>query len=92
MHTNLDNMYGGVSFQIAKKISLQSIRVLRPKKHMLIKLTTYCPTTHTQKVKNALFSNGAGRVGELYDRCSFVSSGVGSFRPLKGADPFSGKI
>jgi len=92
MHTNLDNIYGGVSFQIANKISLQNVEILKPKTNLLTKLTAYCPSTHTDIVKNALFANGAGRVGDLYDRCSFVSSGMGSFRPLEGADPFSGKI
>tara|TARA_B100001250_G_scaffold390618_1_gene390756 strand:+ start:344 stop:1441 length:1098 start_codon:yes stop_codon:yes gene_type:complete len=92
MHTNLDNIHGGVSFEIAKKISLQHVSTLKPKKNLLNKLTVYCPPSHTNLVKNALFDNGAGRVGEVYDRCSFVSSGTGSFRPLKGANPFSGEI
>ena len=92
MHTNLDNIYGGVSFQIANKISLKNVEILKLKTNFLTKLTVYCPSSHTEIVKNALFAHGAGRVGELYDRCSFVSSGIGSFRPLEEADPFSGKI
>ena len=92
MHTNLDNMYGGVSFQIAKKILLENTQILKPKTSLLSSLSVYCPVEHTEKVKNALFASGAGRVGELYDRCSFVSKGMGSFRPLEGAVPFSGKI
>ena len=92
MHTNLDNIYGGVSFQIADKLHLQNNQILKPKTSILTKMTTYCPSSHTELVKNALFENGAGRVGPLYDRCSFVSSGQGSFRPLDGANPFSGKV
>jgi len=92
MHTNLDNIYGGVSFQIANQISLQKPQILKPKTNLLTKLSVYCPDTYTDKVKNALFASGAGRVGEFYDRCSFVSNGTGSFRPLEGANPFSGKI
>jgi dinuclear metal center YbgI/SA1388 family protein len=92
MHTNLDNQYGGVSFELANKIPLQKTRVLKPKKNTLTKLTTYCPSSYTEIVRNALFDNGAGEVGQLYDRCSFTSSGEGSFRPLDGADPFYGKV
>ena len=92
MHTNLDNIYGGVSFQIANKIGLKHAQILKPKTNLLTKLSVYCPTSHVDKVKNALFKSGAGKVGEFYDRCSFVSSGVGSFRPLEGASPFSGNI
>jgi len=92
MHTNLDNIYGGVSFQIANKISLQNPRILKPKTNLLTKLSVYCPEAYTDKVKNALFASGAGRVGEFYDRCSFVSHGMGSFRSLEGANPFAGNI
>ena len=92
MHTNLDNMYGGVSFQIANKIGLENTRILKPKTNLLSKLSVYCPPSYTDKVKNALFTSGAGRVGESYDRCSFVSNGTGSFRPLEGANPFAGSV
>ena len=92
MHTNLDNIYGGVSFKIADQINLTNNRILKPKTSLLTKMTTYCPSTHTDLVKNALFRSGAGRVGSFYDRCSFVSSGTGSFRPLDGSNPFSGKV
>ena len=92
MHTNLDNIRGGVSFQMANKMSLQNIQILKPKTSQLTKLSVYCPIDYSDKVKNALFDSGAGRVGHLYDRCSFVSTGLGSFRPLQGADPFSGQI
>jgi dinuclear metal center YbgI/SA1388 family protein len=91
MHTNLDNLFGGVSFEIAKKIPLDDVRVLKPKANMLTKLSFYCPKTHTETVKNELFARGAGKVSDFYDRCSFVSNGEGSFRPLKDARPFSGK-
>ena len=92
MHTNLDNIYGGVSFQIANKLSLEKTQILKQKTNAVTKLTTYCPSSHTNVVKNALFASGAGRLGQLYDRCSFTSTGMGSFRPLKGAIPFSGNI
>ena len=92
MHTNLDNIYGGVSFQIADKINLEKTKILMPKTSILTKMTVYCPPSHTELVKNALFDSGAGRVGQFYDRCSFVSSGMGSFRPLEGSSPFSGEV
>jgi len=92
MHTNLDNIQGGVSFQIAKKISLDNTKILKPKKGLLSSLSVYCPKDYTEKVQNALFNSGAGKIGELYDRCSFISNGIGTFRPLNGAIPFSGHI
>ena len=47
MHTNLDNIYGGVSFEISKKISLKNTSILRPKNNVLSKLVTYCPSDST---------------------------------------------
>ncbi len=92
MHTNLDNIYGGVSFRIAEKIQLENTRFLKPKTNLLSKLTVYCPSSHTKKVKEALFLHGAGGIGNLYDKCSFTSQGIGTFRALKGSDPFLGQI
>ena len=60
--------------------------------NVLTKLTTYCPSNHVEIVNNALFESGAGRVGQLYDRCSFHSHGTGSFRPLEGSTPFLGNV
>ena len=92
MHTNLDNIHGGVSFQIAKKILLQNTKILKPKTNLFSQLSVYCPAAYTTEVQNALFASGAGRVGDSYDRCSFLSKGMGSFRPLEGAKPFTGSI
>ncbi len=54
-------------------------------------LVTYVPRERTADVLEALFGVGAGRVGN-YDRCAFVSSGTGQFRPLPGANPSVGQL
>lgn len=54
-------------------------------------LVVYVPKNALNKVKNALFSAGAGKYG-LYDECAFMTRGKGQFRPLDGARPFIGKI
>ena len=35
IHTNLDNIYGGVSFIIAKKLNLLNSKILKPKENTL---------------------------------------------------------
>ncbi len=50
----------------------------------------YVPESHLEAVLEAMFRSGAGRAGN-YDRCCFVHRGLGRFRPLPGAAPFSGK-
>ncbi|MDD5697047.1 MAG: hypothetical protein PHH77_00370 [Victivallaceae bacterium] len=57
----------------------------------LVKLEVYVPLTHAEAVKTALFSAGAGRLGN-YDCCCWQSSGTGQFRPLAGSHAFIGEL
>lgn len=88
-HTNLDHVVGGVNWQIAKRLGLQNIKVLAPKKQLLNKLAFFCPVENTQEVLKALFEAGAGEIGE-YSNCSFRSEGLGTFLPGDNANPVIG--
>lgn len=57
---------------------------------MLI-LCFYVPTKDKERVKEALFLRGAGKMGN-YDQCCFEISGKGQFRALEGANPTLGKV
>ncbi|GHE29496.1 Nif3-like dinuclear metal center hexameric protein [Sphingobacterium griseoflavum] len=91
IHTNLDNVFGGVSSKIAEKLELASYATLRPKTGLLKKLAVFVPRTHVDTVREALFSAGAGAIGN-YDQCSYNTVGYGTFRPLPGAEPAVGDI
>lgn len=91
IHTNLDNIVGGVSSKIASKLALQSQAVLRPKSGLLKKLVLYVPRAHVEAVRQALFDAGAGHIGN-YDQCSYNTAGYGTFRPLEGAEPTIGVV
>ncbi len=91
IHTNLDNIVGGVSSKIADKLSLTNQAILSPKSGQLKKLVVYVPRTHVEEVRRALFESGAGAIGN-YDECSYNSAGYGTFRPLEGADPAIGNV
>lgn len=56
-----------------------------------LKLVTFVPVEHTGAVLDALAAAGAGTIGN-YERCSFRLTGTGTFRPVAGADPFSGEV
>ena len=90
-HTNLDNVLAGVNQKICEKLSLVNTRILVPKQHGLFKLITYAPLTHADVVRSALFSAGAGFIGN-YDSCSFNTPGQGTFRAGEGASPYAGEI
>ena len=89
-HTNLDMLSKGVSRKMAELLGLSDLKVLQPLKGRLIKLVTFVPGDHLERVRDAVFSAGAGFVGN-YDRCGFVVSGTGSFRGGEGTNPFAGE-
>ena len=57
----------------------------------MYKITFYVPVTHVEIVKSAMFTAGAGQIGD-YECCAWQVLGVGQFRPLAGATPFIGTI
>jgi len=57
----------------------------------LVHIAFYVPLSHLEQVKSAIFSAGAGKVGN-YDCCSWQTLGEGQFRPLAGANPFLGQV
>jgi dinuclear metal center YbgI/SA1388 family protein len=90
-HTNLDNVQNGVNAMLCEKAGIKNCRILTPKPSILRKLVTFCPSDFAEKVRNALFSAGAGHIGN-YDSCSFNLTGDGTFRALEGTNPFVGTI
>jgi hypothetical protein len=55
------------------------------------KLVVFVPPEALEGVRDAVFSAGAGRIGD-YERCSWYTEGTGTFRALPGADPSVGEV
>ena len=55
------------------------------------KLVVFVPPDALDAVREALFSAGAGLIGN-YERCSWYTEGTGTFRPLEGAEPTVGEM
>lgn len=91
-HTNLDKAEVGLNDFLAARLGLEWIRTLNPSDpETLYKLVVYVPSDATEKMVEVFGKNGAGAIGP-YDYCTFRSSGIGTFRPLAGANPFIGKV
>jgi dinuclear metal center YbgI/SA1388 family protein len=89
IHTNLDNISGGVSGMLANKLQLRNLQILAPKKHVLSKLVTFIPVADTDTVLKHITTTGAGSIGN-YSECSFTVTGTGRFRPDQQANPYKG--
>jgi dinuclear metal center YbgI/SA1388 family protein len=94
-HTNLDVARDGTGTSDPVVRLLDASRVV-PLTHEVrdaaeAKLVTFVPGEHRDAVLDALADAGAGVIGD-YERCSFRTSGTGTFRPGVGTDPFSGAV
>jgi len=54
------------------------------------KLVVFVPAEALDRVRDALFAAGAGRIGD-YERCSWYTEGTGTFRGGEGARPTIGE-
>jgi dinuclear metal center YbgI/SA1388 family protein len=89
-HTNIDVVKNGVSWMMARKLSLQKLKPLIPQKGLLKKLVTFVPTEALGAVHEAVSNAGAGQLGN-YDFCSFSGEGTGTFKANELAHPFVGQ-
>ena len=55
----------------------------------MVQLCFYVPETHVEIVKKAIFSAGAGRIGN-YEHCAWQVLGQGQFKPIAGSTPYLG--
>lgn len=89
-HTNLDFTKDGVSFQLANKLGLHSLKFLKNISENLTKLVVFVPFDFTEKVAESIHNNGGGIIGE-YTNCSFRIPGKGTFRGSEKSNPRLGE-
>lgn len=91
-HTNFDRCALEVIHRASDALGLKPLGRLFEKNNTdeLCRLIVFVPTSHIEKVSQAVFKAGAGQIGN-YDQCSFQTKGVGQFRGLGGTHPYLGK-
>ena len=91
-HTNLDIAAGGINDYLAKTLNLEGIEPLEiTTEDSLFKIVVFVPKDYLEQVREALAAAGAGWLGN-YSHCSFQAQGIGTFKPLAGANPFLGEV
>ncbi len=90
IHTNLDNVMGGVNSKLCDVLGILNVEILAPGNGELTKLVTFVPEAQAEVIRVALFNAGAGNIGN-YDNCSFNSVGEGTFRAGKNTTPYIGE-
>jgi len=92
-HTNADAASPGVSDALADALGLAVEEVLAPGLGGpdLDKWVVFVPTEQADGVREAMFSAGAGHIGD-YSHCSWGVTGTGQFLAHEGATPTIGKV
>ncbi|WP_299128418.1 Nif3-like dinuclear metal center hexameric protein [uncultured Winogradskyella sp.] len=90
IHTALDNAFKGVNSIICDQLNLENKKILIPQSGTIKKLQTYVPTNHAEALRQALFTAGAGNIGN-YESCSFSSKGEGTYKGNEASNPTIGK-
>ena len=89
IHTNLDKVFNGVNSKIAERLGLRSTTILKPESN-LFKLSVFVPMQDAENLRSALFSAGAGNIGN-YSEASFSVKGVGTFKGNEDSNPRIGE-
>jgi dinuclear metal center YbgI/SA1388 family protein len=93
-HTALDVAAGGTNDVLADLLGMTERTPLRAAaataRDAELKLVTFVPASHVEVVSQAVFSAGAGRIGD-YSSCSFRMAGSGTFLGGEGTHPAVGQ-
>lgn len=91
-HTNYDIVEGGLNEIFCSKLGFDEANILDTTYHeKLYKLAVYVPCEYKDMILKVISDAGSGSIG-CYSHCTFSSSGMGTFKPLEGSNPFIGKV
>ncbi len=90
VHTNFDISENGLNDYVGNLLGIRKERPIQMSNEKIYKLAVYVPADYANKLRDVLFSAGAGKIGN-YSDSSFNIFGIGTFKPLEGSKPFVGK-
>ena len=96
LHTGLDAAPGGINDVLAEIVGIadpQPLQRLTPTDSPFCKLVVFVPAADIDKVSEAVFAAGAGRINDdsNYSKCSFRSAGRGTFQGDDKSSPAIGR-
>ena len=89
-HSAFDNCRGGINDILARRLGLSDVEPLRFAEGLRqCKIVVFVPDSDLERVADALFAAGAGKIGE-YSQCSFRLAGTGTFFGSEATNPTIG--
>lgn len=90
-HTNYDSMAGGLNEVLAGKLELVDLDIIEEQSKQWYKFVIFVPPEAEEKIRNVICREGGGS-WRNYSCCTFNVKGKGTFIPLEGSKPYTGKI
>ncbi len=93
-HTALDAAVGGTNDVLAAALRLRVCgSLVLPPRRRHVKLVVFVPESHVEEIAGAVFTAGAGRIGNRtrYSQCSFRTKGTGTFFGDESTSPAVGE-
>jgi len=90
-HTPIDKIQDGLNDYFCKLIGLENIiGIISSGKREIYKVQVFVPETHKDVVIDKIAEVGGGWIGN-YSECTFSSTGIGTFKPHEGTNPYIGR-
>jgi dinuclear metal center YbgI/SA1388 family protein len=90
-HSAFDNTEDGINALLARRLGLTDVVSLRPAEaSRSCKIVVFVPDSDLSRVSDALFTAGAGKIGQ-YRECSFRLAGTGTFFATDATNPTVGQ-
>ena len=90
-HTAYDDASEGINALLARRLGLGGVGPLRRRDDArMSKVVVFTPEKDLQRVSDAMFAAGAGRIGQ-YSECSFRLAGMGTFFGSEATHPTVGQ-
>lgn len=90
-HTPIDKIHGGMNDHFCNLIELDNIKgIVDSGKREIFKVQVFVPQSHKDIIIDKIAEVGGGWIGN-YSECTFSSSGIGTFKPHEGTNPYIGK-
>lgn len=91
LHTPIDKIQGGMNDYFCKQIELVNIEgMMESKRREIYKVQVFVPDSHKDIIIDKIAEIGAGWIGN-YSECTFSSSGISTFKPHAGTNPYIGR-
>jgi len=90
-HTPIDKITGGMNDYFCNLLELSNVEgIIESGSDDIYKVQVFVPDSHKEPIVDKIAELGGGWIGN-YSECTFSTTGIGTFKPHEGTNPFIGR-